>query len=130
MDFIKLVIDSDRSGAKSVICKRETAAYFGWDKAFEEFEKSTRYRKDGTPYTQTGPRKDRTLYHGGTRLRICRVASKNGQPAKYTHYFRMLGNYSRKHLVQLAAVAGDKFEWMENTRFARVDRDVWLALDR
>ena len=130
MDFIRLALGSDRSGEKSVVTQRATAEFFGWDKAFPEFRESIRYRKDGSSYDRTGPRRDRSLWRGGTRLHICRVDEKSGYPARHTHCFRMLGNWSRKHLVQLASVAGDKFEWMENTRYVRVDRADWLALDQ
>lgn len=128
MDFIKLNLDADRSGAKCVVTQRATAEYFGWDKAFPEFHESTRYRPDGSTYDRGTLRRDKSLHRGGTRLRICRVGLKDGHPARYTHCFRMVGAWSRKHLVALAAVAGDKFEWMENTRYKRQDRADWLAL--
>ena len=128
MDFVRLALGSDRSGEKSVVVKRATAEFFGWDKAFPEWTESIRYRADGTPYTGGTLRNSRTLHHGGKRLRICRAKSKTGYPQGKTHCFRMVGTWSRKHLVKLAAVAGEKFEWMEDTRYQRVDRDVWLSL--
>ena len=128
MDFIKLNLDADKAGAKCVVTQRETAEFFGWDKAFPEFRLSTRYRRDGSTYEQPTLRRDKSLHKGGDRLRICRAPSKKGHPKGMTHCFRMTGAWSRKHLVQLAVVAGDKFEWMEDTRYRRVSRDVWLAL--
>lgn len=128
MEFIKLQLNSDRSGAQSVVTQKATAEFFGWDKAFPEWSEATRVRPDGSPYPGRSLRKVHSLYRGGDRLRICRSKTKKGTPQGMTHCFRMCGCWSRKHLVQLAEVAGDKFEWMEDTRYKRVDRDVWLSL--
>ena len=128
MNFVKLQLSSDRSGAQSVVVQKETAEYFGWDKAFPEWSEATRVRPDGTSYPGRSLRPIAGLYRGGKRLRICRAEKKTGYPQGKTHCFRLLGCWSRKHLIQLAAVAGDKFEWMEDTRYKRVDRDVWLSL--
>lgn len=128
MDFVKLQIGADKSGAQSVAVQRATAEFFGWDKAFPEWSAATRVHPDGTPYSGRSLRPIPGLYRGGKRLRISRAASKHSAERGKVHAFRMIGCWSRKDLVKLAAVAGDKFEWMEDTRYMRVDRDVWLSL--
>ena len=130
INYIKLVLDRNRSGAISCVTQRETAEYFGWDTAFEEWPLGTRWNPAG--YWQADFRR---VHHdprwpGGSRLSICRSKSKHSSPQGTRHCFRMQGGWSRKHLVQLASVAGEKFEWMENTRYARVSRDVWMTLAR
>ena len=128
MDYLKLVLDRDKSGAISVVTQKETAEYFGWDKAFEEWPVGAQWHRDGywTPNFRTTNHDRR--WPGGSRLRICRASSKDGYPQGKTHSFRLQGGWSRKHLVQLAAVAGEKFEWMENTRYGKQSRADWLAL--
>ena len=128
MKFGQWVVGSDNSGLVSVVAPVTTAAYFGWDKAFPEFHLAERVRPDGTTYRCNTFRAAKSMRSGGAQLRICRAASKDGQPAGKTHQFRMRGAWSRKHLVELARVAGDKFEWMENTRYKRVNREIWLSL--
>lgn len=128
MEFIKLNLDDGSARPTSVVVQRQTAEYFGWDKAFPEFRLSTRIRSDGSSYDTPTLRRDKSLHRGGDRLRICRAASTSGNPAGKTHCFRMVGSWSRKHLAKLAAVAGDKFEWMEAEYGARIRRDDLLAL--
>ena len=127
MEFLKLVIDRSASGAKTVVVQKETAEYFGWDKAFEEWTPQTQLKPDGTRRKYVGAFRRHPYFPGGDRLRICRVASTGGNPAGQTHCFRMQGDWSRKHLVALAAAAGDKFEWMEGLHGQRIRRDEWQA---
>ena len=127
MKFLKLVIDRTASGAKTVVVQKETAEYFGWDKAFEEWTPQTRLRPDGTRVKYAGAFRRHPYFLGGDRLRICRDASTGGNPAGKTHCFRMQGDWSKRHLVQLAVVAGDKFEWMEGPRGQRIRREVWQS---
>lgn len=130
MDFLKLVLDRDKSGAISVVTQKETAQYFGWDEAFEEWPYHHVWDPAGHWRMSYGRVYMDPRYPGGNRLRICRASRKTGYPQGMTHCFRMQGGWSRKHLVKLAAVAGDKFEWMENTRYRRVDRSDWMKLVR
>ncbi len=128
MNMVKLVVGENRAGRASVVTQAETAAFFGWDREFPEWK--VRYANpDGNggwhPFRSIG---GDHYYKGGWRLRICRSKRKQGYPQGLTHCFRMQGCWSRKHLVELAYVAGDKFEWMENKNGSRVDRDVWLSL--
>ena len=130
MDLVKLVVGKDNSGFTSVVVKRETAEYFGWDTAFPEFHLAERVRPDGSRYPCNVFRVKKGMRSGGKTFHICRAASTGGQPAAKTHQFRIQGALSRKHLVELARVAGEKFEWMEDTRYKRVNRNVWLSLVR
>ena len=128
--FIKLLVEDRPSGAVSVITQKETAEFFGWDKAFPEWKPRTQLGLDGRPMKYAWSTSASRHFRGGDRLRICRVPSTSGHPAGYTHSFRMMGGWSRKHLVALAHVAGDRFEWMEGTYGQRVKRDVWQSLVR
>jgi hypothetical protein len=130
LTFKKLVLDRQRSGAISVVTQTETAEYFGWDKAFEEWPIGAQWDPVAGTWAPRWRMNRDPRWPGGSRLSICRAASKHSSPQGQTHCFRMQGGWSRKHLVQLAAVAGDKFEWMENTRYKRVSRDVWMTLAR
>ena len=128
MEFIKLVVGQTGASQVSVACQVETARYFGWDTAFPEWK--PRWSCDGIRSTTVvGAHWNRDIRrHGGDRRRICRDPSKKGWPAGKTHAFRMIGPWSRRDLVELARVAGDKFEWMEDKRYKRIDRSVWLSL--
>ena len=126
--MVKLVVEARAKDQVSVIVPRETAEYFGWDKAFPEWRELTQLRPDGKPRVYARSTSKCRHYRGGDRLRICRVASTSGNPAGYTHSFRLVGAWSRKHLAALAEVAGEKFEWMENASYQRMRRDYWLSL--
>jgi hypothetical protein len=130
MNFLKLVVAQQGKNQISVVTQKETAEYFGWDKAFPEHRPQWK-NPDGSggwhPCVKWQPDKK---FSGGQRLYICRDKSKQGHPQGKTHCFRMHGSFSRKHLVELARVAGDKFEWMEGKYGARIDRADWLALVR
>ena len=128
MEFKKLVVARYRSGAVSVVTQRETAEYFGWDKAFEEWPRGTQWNPGGFWEPDFRQVNHDPRWPGGSRLRICRGGKKTGYPQGTTHSFRMQGGWSRKHLVLLAAAAGEKFEWMENTRYMKEDRADWMAL--
>ena len=127
-NFLKLVLEERPKNRISVVVVKETAEYFGWDKAFPEWTPPTHIGSDGKPRRYARSTSKCRHYRGGDRLRICRVASTGGNPAGYTHSFRLVGAWSRKHLAALAQVAGDKFEWMENASYQRMKRDYWLSL--
>lgn len=124
MNFVKLVIADHGKNQASVVCQRETAEHFGWDKEFQEWKPRWRVESGWHPCVKLLPDKQ---FSGGTRLRICRSKNKKGYPQGMTHCFRMQGTWSKRDLVRLASVAGEKFEWMESTNYARVSRDVWEA---
>ena len=63
-------------------------------------------------------------------MRICRSKRKSGHPAGKCNRFRIVGNVSNAQLVELAAVAGDKFEWMTKKNGDRIDREEWLRVAR
>ena len=128
MEFRKLIVGRNRSGCISVVTQLETAEYFGWDREFQEWNERSKSDGWGQPVRKFAGYNDGYGFPGGSRLRICRSAKKTGHPQGQTHCFRMQGCWSRKHLVELARVAGEKFEWMENKARKRVDRDVWLSL--
>ena len=128
MQFVKLILQETKAGTVSVTVQDATAAHFGWDKAFPEW--SARY-EDG--YTGGRVTKQAGRHHwayapGGDRLRICRDKKTTGYPAGKTHCFRMKGPWSRKHLVMLAEVADEKFEWMEGQFGQRICREDWISL--
>ena len=126
--FSNLVVRRTNAGdAVSIRVVKETADYFGWSEAFEDFSKS---RKDflGDRYNAMHPYCRRGAYRGGRRHRICRDKSKGGHPAGKTNCFRIVGPWCKRDLAQLAVVAGDKFEWMEGFYGERISREDWLAL--
>jgi len=126
--FNRLILEETKSGAASIAVVRETAEFFGWDKAFPEW--SERWKDDypGGRRRHTFGSPNPYWVQGGKRLRICRSKRKTGYPQGKTHCFRLIGAWSNRHLVQLAVVAGDKFEWMERPNGERIDRDEWLSL--
>lgn len=125
--FTRLVLAEEKSGPVSVTVVRETAEFFGWDKAFPEW--NARFQPDYPGGKKTGrwSMRDPNWEPGGKRLRICRSKSKTGHPQGKTHCFRLKGPWSNRHLIALASVAGEKFEWMEGRNYARIDRKKWLA---
>ena len=127
-EFTHLILQYMKGAEASVVVQKATAEYFGWSEAFPHF-------RDPRPDTSdVGHRRFRLSISndprkpGGHRLRICRSKSKSGMPAGMTHCFRMRGPWSRKHLVALAEVAGDKFEWMESQYGERISRSDWEYL--
>jgi hypothetical protein len=129
--FLKLDLGGPKGNRGSVIVMKETAEFFGWDKAFPRFRPLV--KGDGRAQYETfwGNNRENTPGAiGGKRLRICRSKSKSGQPAGMTHRFRIVGNVSNAQLVELAAVAGDKFEWMTKKNGERIDRETWLRVAR
>lgn len=127
MDFVKLVVADHGKNQASVVTQRETAEYFGWDTAFPEWKIRWRAVADGGSGKIFPGKKNLYGFPGGKRLRICRSKSKKGNSQGSTHCFRMQGTWSKRDLVRLASVAGEKFEWMESTNYSRVSRDVWHA---
>ena len=127
-DFVRLTLESTPKGHISVVTRKSIAEYFGWDTAFPEW----------MPYALTGPGAGVRIYprsaspsweyRGGQRMRICRVAQKQGNPAGQTHTFRMRGRWANRHVKQLADVAGDKFEWIELRTGKRVERSYWESM--
>lgn len=128
MEFLKLVLGENRSGQASVVTQKETAEFFGWDKEFPEWKRRLKSADEYGGWLPFEPLRPDWRFRGGHRLRICRSKKKHGHPRGRTHSFRMQGCWSRRHLVELAYVAGDKFEWMENKQYKRVDRAVWHSL--
>ena len=130
MEFLKLVVSGQNKNQISVVTQRETAEFFGWDKAFPEWRRRTKDADSyggSVPFQELQPDKK---FSGGKRLYICRDKSTKGHPQGKTHCFRMHGSFSRKHLVALAQAAGDKFEWMEGQYGKRVRRSEWESLFR
>lgn len=126
--FAHLMLEETENSRISVVTQVATAELFGWDTAFPRWKPVTHTRPDGTEFFYMHPRVIRNpAVKGGKRLRICRDPKKSGYPAGKTHCFRMKGAWSNRHLVMLAEVAGEKFEWMEGRHGERIDRDVWLA---
>lgn len=127
MEFLKLLIEDRPGSAVSCVVPKATAQFFGWDTAFPEFDSVARTTADGSKSRGIFRLNSDPRYPGGTRLRICRVASKHGMPAGQTHSFRMQGSFANRHLKQLAQVAGEKFEWMDTRSKNRVPREIWLT---
>ena len=110
---------------------KETAEFFGWDKAFPRFRPLP--LGDGRPNYQVfwgNNRENSPGAIGGKTLRICRSKRKSGHPAGRTHRFRIVGNVSNAQLVELTAVAGERFEWMTKKNGERIDREAWLRVAR
>ena len=127
MNFVKLVVAKQGKNLISVVTQRETAEFFGWDKAFPVWKRQVQgpdYYGGFVPFEELWPDKK---FSGGKRLYIRRDKSTTGHPQGKTHCFRMHGSFSRKHLIELARVAGDKFEWMEAQFGKRVRRSEWEA---
>lgn len=128
-NFLKLDLGGPKGNRGSVVVMKATAEFFGWDKAFPRFEPMELIPGSGYRATAWGRNRENTPGAiGGKRLRICRSKSKSGQPAGKTHRFRIVGNVSNAQLVELAAVAGDKFEWMTKKNGERIDREEWLRV--
>lgn len=124
--FVEHVVRWDsRGSAISLRCVKETADYFGWSTAFPEYIKSYNDFHD-RPSREVTDLRRRRIHRGGRRHRICRDPSKKGMPAGKTNCFRIVGNWRKKDLAQLAKVAGDKFEWMEGFWGERISREDWL----
>lgn len=127
-EFVKLILQETKGGTVSVTTQDATAEHFGWDKAFPEWNERFQDGYPGGKRAKLAGAGGGPGAHGGDRLRICRGKSTSGYPGGLTHCFRMKGPWSRKHLVMLAEIAGDKFEWMEGQYGARIRRDVWMSL--
>jgi hypothetical protein len=125
--YLKLLLEDRKGRPVSVVVQESTAQYFGWDKAFRGFFEPGRVNRYGQPVAVQPRLWFDPRIPGGTRVRICRSADRNGYPAKMTHCFRMQGAFGNRHLKQLAVVAGDRFEWMETRSLKRRDRVSWLA---
>ena len=127
-DFYVMLLSDEPRKRVSLITQRETAELFGWDKAFPEWTPVTHTRPDGSTYSYMHMGCGQTAaWKGGHRLRICRSKKKTGSPGGMTQCFRLKGPWNNRHLVAMAASAGEKFEWMEAKYGQRVDRDEWLA---
>ena len=128
LKYVKLVLEEKSSGAACVITQDATAEFFGWDKAFPGWYERFQDGYPGGKFPRYAGHDHGPRATGGKRLRICRDKRTTGYPAGKTHCFRMKGPWAKKHLVMLAEVAGDKFEWMEGKFGARIRRDEWMAL--
>ena len=127
-DFRQYVLQDREKSLVTMVCVKQTAEFFGWDTAFEEWTPKVRVGLSGVrTVLYSGLMKKNAIRSGGKRLRICRDKSKKGWPAGKTNCFRMRGAFNKGHLRQLAEVAGDKFEWMESKYGERIDREIWLA---
>lgn len=125
--YLKLDLGGPLKARGSLNVKRETAEYFGWDKAFPEFhERRERDEQGNMPMAFRSWQQKDPGGQGGKRLRICRAKSKNGWPAGMTNCFRIQGNVTNAMLHQMAEVAGEKFEWMEKKNGKKVSREDWL----
>ncbi len=130
-NFLKLDLGGPEGARGSIAVLKETAEFFGWDKAFPEFHERRAAAGAGNVGMLWG--KNLEKYpgsKGGKRLRICRAKSKNGWPAGMTHCFRIVGNVTNAQLVDLAAVAGEKFEWMSKKNGEKISREDWLRVAR
>jgi len=127
MNFSKFVLQEQRKQAISVVCQTETAEYFGWLDAFPSWDDRFKADYSGGKKTYQYKHNNDPRDPGGKRLFICRSKRTTGHPQGMTHCFRVKGSFSRKHLIQLAQVAGDKFEWMEGQYGARIKRAEWEA---
>jgi hypothetical protein len=126
MEFIDLVIRETSQHRIHVQVQKATAEHFGWDKAFPEWKPRTHIVDGQKRIYAHWALKTKNKRYGGKRLRICRDVSTTGYPAGKTHCFRCKGPWAQRDLRDLAEVAGDKFEWMENFAYERVRREEWL----
>lgn len=112
-----------------MVVMKTTAEFFGWDKAFPRFRPVEAGDGSGSYSPFWGNNRENSPGAiGGKTLRICRSKRKNGHPAGKTHRFRIVGNVTNAQLVDLAAVAGEKFEWMTKKNGERIDREEWLRV--
>ena len=126
--YLKLDLGGPINARGSLCVLKTTAEYFGWDKAFPEFHVRTPRDEHGNMKVPIRSWKQKDPGgQGGKRLRICRSKRKQGNPAGMTNCFRIQGNVTNAMLHQMAAVAGEKFEWMEKKNGKRIDRDIWLG---
>ena len=126
MDFVRLTLQDYGSRTVSVITQQATADFFGWSGVFPEWSQKERELPDGSRVVQPRSRSKYWWMRGGRALRICRSPVTTGHPAGLTHSIRMKGAFTRKHQAALAAVAGERFEWMESREGLRLRREVWL----
>ena len=130
-NFLKLDLGGPKGARGAVVVLKTTAEFFGWDTAFPEFGPMELIPGSNRRVALWGHnRQNKPGSIGGKRLRICRSKRKSGHPAGKTHCFRIVGNVSNSHLVELAAVAGDKFEWMSKKNGERISREDWLHVAR
>ena len=127
MEFVKLTVEDYGHRTVNVVCVKETAEYFGWDKAFPEWRPRTHIGPSGGELIYLNRRQNEWCWPGGVKHRICRHVSKHSYPKQATNVFRMQGAYSAKHLKALAVAAGNKFEWMSTRKGERVSRAVWQS---
>ena len=125
--YLQLLIEDRPGSPVSVVVQKSTAQHFGWDIAFPGFDERGRVGPSGEPVALIGRLSHDERRPGGKRLRICRGKSRHGNPAGLTHCFRMRGAFAKRHLLQLAEVAGERFEWMENRSGKRIYREDWLT---
>lgn len=126
--FTRRVLEVRGRDKVCLICKTSIAERFGWDKAFEEWSPPIHTRPDGSRFFYaTGHATGQTRYRGGHPFYISTDPSTTGQPVGKTYRFRIIGPWAKRHQVQLAEVAGEKFRWMEDRQGQRVSREKWLA---
>lgn len=126
--FTRRVLGVSGDSQICLIAKQSIAKRFGWDTAFPEWSPPFRVLPDGSRrYTVTPHATGQRRYRGGHAVYISTDSSTTGQPVGKTYRFRMIGPWSKKHQKQLAEVAGERFEWMENRKGQRVSRADWLS---
>ena len=126
--FTRRVLEVKGKNKICLICKTSIAELFGWDTAFPEWSPPIHIRPDGSQFFYVSRKlMGENPYRGGHGIYISRAPSKTGHPGGKTHRFRLIGPWAKRHQVQLAEIAGEKFQWMEDRQGRRVSREKWLA---
>ena len=126
--FTRRVLEVRGDRQVCLICKASIAERFGWDTSFPEWSPPFQVLPDGSRrYTVTPHGVGQRRYRGGDAIYISSAETKSGHPTGKTYRYRLIGSWCKRHQVQLAEVAGEKFEWMENRKGLRVSRADWLG---
>ena len=123
-DFIKLGIRVTK-GKRFIWLStlKETAAFYGWDKAFPTLQE-LKQQTAGTPYVHDVGRKG-WKNGGGVQLRISRSDSTQGWPKGLTNSFRVSKQATMKDIALIAERTAVDYAWITCLYGGRRPRAWW-----
>lgn len=124
-DYIQLVIRTTPGGRMVWLkCLKETAAFYGWDKAFPTINQAREAASIGGLFSDPGRRGWKN--GGGEQHRICRSPLRAGLPAGQTNAFRVSLSASNNDLRAIARATTAEWHWMSCKNGGRKTREQWL----
>ena len=124
--FVKLLL-SRAEGRKDqwLIALRSTADFYGWTAAYPIWTPRVLYSVDGRDYCADPGRRGQLYRERGRAHRICRVDSRNGNPAGKTNQFKLSKSCTLATIAELAHHTQSDWRWMTGPNFKPVLRDDW-----